>query len=146
MTNLFFDIICYAIVVMMFIAILRVTKNKRVKISFAGKTLEGHVLAVQQGLNGRIGLLNTPCLNPGDGILLKGSKSIHTVGMNMAIDLVFLDDSNRFIGKMESVQPGNKKINGPAGTKSILELGTGTIAKYFDDVPSYTKVEIEHHD
>lgn len=57
------------------------------------------LLARLRGLLGRIRL------KPDDGIWLSPSCGIHTIGMLFAIDLVYLDASNRVIHLVEHIGP-----------------------------------------
>ncbi len=43
------------------------------------------------------GLLGRPPLKPGQGLLLRGEKAIHTIGMTYPIDALFLDHAGRVI-------------------------------------------------
>ncbi len=72
------------------------------------------------GALGRIGL------KPDDGLWLKPSRGIHTIGMLFAIDLVYLDASNRVIHLVEHLGPfriSPIRIN----CASILELKSRAI-------------------
>lgn len=51
------------------------------------------------------GLLGRIRLNPDDGIWLAPSRGIHTIGMLFAIDLIYLDASNRVIHLVEQIGP-----------------------------------------
>jgi uncharacterized membrane protein (UPF0127 family) len=52
-----------------------------------------------KGLLGRIGL------KPDDGIWLTPSRGIHTIGMLFAVDLIYLDASNKVIHLIEHLGP-----------------------------------------
>lgn len=52
------------------------------------------------------GLLGRVLLAPGDGLWLPGTKSVHTVGMRFAIDVVFVDRHNRIICMIPAMSPG----------------------------------------
>lgn len=52
-----------------------------------------------------IGLLGTSGLDQGQGLLLVGCNSIHTVGMRYAIDAIYLDAKNSIIKICEHLQP-----------------------------------------
>ena len=77
-----------------------------------------------------MGLLNTPHLSNGDGLYLAGAKSIHTVGMHVSIDVLFMDDAGRILQAAENIMPGEKRVKGPRGTRSTLELAAGTFKAY----------------
>jgi len=51
------------------------------------------------------GLLGKLRLHPEDGIWLAPSRGIHTVGMLFAVDLIYLDASNRVIHLAENFGP-----------------------------------------
>ena len=52
-----------------------------------------------------IGLLNRRSLERGEALILKPSCSIHTLFMRFAIDVIFLDKSNKIIGVLHSFKP-----------------------------------------
>jgi len=72
------------------------------------------------------GLLGRIRLKPDDGIWLTPSRGIHTFGMLFAIDLIYLDATNRVIHLVEHLGPF--RIS-PVRIKcaSILELPSRTI-------------------
>ncbi|MBI5033911.1 MAG: DUF192 domain-containing protein [Chloroflexi bacterium] len=51
------------------------------------------------------GLLGHAPLKSGEGLLLKGEKAIHTVGMSFPIDVLFLDRTGRLIHLMTNMGP-----------------------------------------
>jgi uncharacterized protein len=51
------------------------------------------------------GLLGRVRLKPEDGIWLRPSCGIHTIGMLFAIDVIYLDNSNRVIHLVEHMGP-----------------------------------------
>lgn len=136
------DLICYVFLLYLLYYLARVRPLSKVSIRI-GEVSLGTVLLCDYNLGGRIGLLNTPSLATGDGILLLGTRAITTRGMHFPIDLVFLDDAKRVLGMESSVQPGRWRIKGPKGTRSILELGAGSIAAYLTEVATLTKVEVQ---
>jgi len=81
--------------------------------------------------NLRIGLLNHGSLDPTSGLLLRGSRSVHTRGMGFPIDIVFLSKSGKVLGWDEAVPPGRRRISGPKGTADVLELATGAAVQVF---------------
>jgi uncharacterized membrane protein (UPF0127 family) len=75
-----------------------------------------------------IGLLGRRALDPGGGLWLFPSNSIHTIGMRFPIDVVMLGRNAMVVGICESVRPFS--IVWPnLHAKSILELPADTIAK-----------------
>lgn len=51
------------------------------------------------------GLLGHAPLTSGEGLLLKGEKAIHTVGMGFPIDVLFLDSAGRIVHLMTDMGP-----------------------------------------
>ena len=74
------------------------------------------------------GLLGTSSLEPGDGLWLKPCRQVHMIGMRYAVDLVFLDDSNRAVRTIGGLAPGELSPR-VAGASSVLELPLGTLAR-----------------
>lgn len=79
-------------------------------------------------LSRMIGLLSSPPLQPGDGLLLKPCAQIHMMGMRFPLDAVFFDADMKVVGIVEGLAPGQIS---PffAGAKSCLELPCGVIAQ-----------------
>lgn len=74
------------------------------------------------------GLLGRDGLSDGEGLILKGEKSIHMFFMKFAIDVVYVNDDMQVIRLDENMPPW--KI-GPfvAGSAYVIELPVGTIAR-----------------
>lgn len=74
------------------------------------------------------GLLGHPPLQPGEGLLLRGEKAIHTIGMTFAIDVLFLDRGGRVVHLIHSMQPLRLS---PFVSRAVdvLELPAGTLAR-----------------
>lgn len=51
------------------------------------------------------GLIGRPTLQPGEGLLLPGTKGIHTIGMRYAIDIAFLNQQGYVIHLIHSMHP-----------------------------------------
>ena len=74
------------------------------------------------------GLLGHPPLKPGEGLLLRGEKAIHTIGMGFAIDVLFLDRAGRVKYLIPQMVPLRASPFMPAAA-DVLEMPTGTIAR-----------------
>jgi len=72
------------------------------------------------------GLLGTTSLQPGDGLILVGEKSIHTLFMRYAIDVVYVNKNQIVLRSDSNMVPYRL---GPFVTQSayILEMPVGTI-------------------
>lgn len=139
---LLFDLICYIGLFSLLVFMTRVRPLERVTLSIDGKPWNGVILRCKYGLGSRVGLLNTPRLGSGDGLLLAGVKSIHTRGMHFDLDVLFLDETNRILGTQKNIAPGVKAIKGPSGTRSIVEFSAGSIDQQFGEIKEYAQVEV----
>jgi uncharacterized protein len=72
------------------------------------------------------GLLGRKGLSPGEGLWIMPCESVHTFGMQFAIDLVYLDRQFRIRKVRSSVPPW--RISACLSARSIIELPSGTIA------------------
>ena len=72
------------------------------------------------------GLLGSPPLKQGEGLLLVNEKSIHTLFMGFAIDVVYIDQANKVIKLTHAMPPWRL---GPFVSQSagIIELPPGVI-------------------
>ena len=81
------------------------------------------------------GLLGRAGLEPGGGMLITPSPSVHMFFMRFAIDVVFLDRSLTVVKVAHELRPwrmaGARKANAalelPAGTAAALGLGPGDV-------------------
>jgi uncharacterized protein len=74
------------------------------------------------------GLLARPRLASGEGMLLLGCPSVHTVGMRYAIDVAFLDAEGRVVRSIERLEPWRVGVGG-AGAVHALELPAGRLVE-----------------
>ncbi len=72
------------------------------------------------------GLLGRSPLNSGEGLLLKGEKAIHTVGMGFSIDVLFLDRKGKVVQLMCAMPPG-RFSEFVWHAQNVLELPSGKI-------------------
>jgi uncharacterized protein len=60
-------------------------------------------------------------------VLLVPCRSVHTIGMRFAIDVVFLSRQMKIVGLAAAIPPWRFKL-APSGTRWILQLAAGQIA------------------
>lgn len=72
------------------------------------------------------GLLARPPLKRGEGLLLLGCGSVHTVGMFRAIDVAFLDGEGRIVRRIARLGPWRVGLGGPDAVHA-LELPAGRL-------------------
>jgi len=88
----------------------------------------------------RRGLLGRSKLSPGEGMLIVPCRSVHTVGMQFAIDVVFLDKQCRVVSIRPNIEPGSWN-NTCLKARSTLELPAGTAEARHLEVGDSLKVE-----
>lgn len=74
-----------------------------------------------------VGLLNRHSLDEDEGLLLKPGGSIHTLGMRVAIDVLFLDAQLRIVRIVKHLPPW-RFVLAPSRTRRVLELTAGRAA------------------
>ena len=72
-----------------------------------------------------VGLLGHAALAPGEALIFPRCRSIHTIGMRFAIDVVFVDRHWRVVAIKPEVPPGRPMIAIWQGWAAI-ELSAGT--------------------
>ncbi len=87
------------------------------------------------------GLLGHKPLQPGEGLLLRGEKAIHTIGMGFAIDVLFLDRD----GIVRHLIPAMVPLRASpyvSASSDVLELPAGTAARTGTRVGDHIELEI----
>jgi uncharacterized membrane protein (UPF0127 family) len=74
-----------------------------------------------------MGLLVRPPLQPGEALWLQPCGGIHTWGMQVTIDVVFLGAGLEVLGCYVEVPPWRMRF-APRGTRSVVELPAGAAA------------------
>jgi uncharacterized protein len=80
-----------------------------------------------RGATRRKGLLGRSGLRDGEGLWIVPCESVHTIGMQFAIDLVYLDRNHR-VRKVRSSVPA-WRMSACLLAHSVLELPAGTIER-----------------
>ena len=71
------------------------------------RRVRGHLVPVADGLGARLfGLALLDRGRAGPGLLIPRCRSVHTLGMRFALDLVFLDRRGRVVAERRNVPPG----------------------------------------
>ena len=84
------------------------------------KNLGLRVYCARSFLSRTLGLLFARPLQTGEALWLEPCGSVHTLGMNYAIDVVFLDRERRIVDQVESLPPS--RLAGRRLARSVLEL------------------------
>jgi uncharacterized protein len=75
-----------------------------------------------------IGLLRKRGLNAGEGLWIKPSSGVHTVGMKFTIDVIGLDKNLRVVKLWPQLVPF-RVTSVSLKLRSVIELGAGQIAE-----------------
>ena len=73
-----------------------------------------------------VGVLGRAGLPVGTGLWLPGVASVHTVGVQFALDLLFLDAGFQAVRLIPETPPGRWLVRA-GGARHTLELGAGTL-------------------
>ncbi len=88
-----------------------------------------------------LGLIGRKALAPGEGLLIRPSKGIHTWWMRFPIDVIYLDATYRVVDVDENVLPW--RFGRPRRAASmVLEVPAGTVAATGTCVGDLLRVEI----
>jgi uncharacterized protein len=87
------------------------------------------------------GLIGRTSLRESEGLLLLGTKAIHTMGMRFAIDVVFLDEDGRALHLLHAFKPS--QISPLVGRSAmVLELPAGTLDRTKTKVGDWIEVSL----
>lgn len=87
------------------------------------------------------GLLGHAPLQSGEGLLLRGEKAIHTVGMSFPIDVLFLDRAGRIVHVIPAM-PRLRFSPFIARAADVLEMPAGTIARTHTTLGDQVELDI----
>jgi len=72
------------------------------------------------------GLLGRGELAPGEGLLLRPCRAVHTIGMAFPLDVLFLDSAGNAVALYPRLQP-NRRTRWHRAAVEALELPAGTL-------------------
>jgi uncharacterized protein len=73
-----------------------------------------------------LGLLGRTSLDPDEGAWIAPCNAIHTIGMRVPIDVVFLDARGRVLRLESGVRPNRPALT-CRGARAVVELGSGAV-------------------
>jgi uncharacterized protein len=88
------------------------------------------------------GLLGRECLADGQGLLFKGTSSLHTFFMQFPIDILYIDKKGKVLKTANGVKPF-KLVMAPFRAHYALELPAGAIAKSSTRVGDHVRFDEE---
>ena len=101
-------------------------KTLRVVNSTRGTLVGESIRVAESGLSRIVGLLGERNLPPGDGLLIVPSQGVHTMGMQFAIDVAFLDGQWNVIAIKRDLRPFRMtRVIWKAA--AVLELRSGSL-------------------
>ena len=87
------------------------------------------------------GLIGRASLEPGEGLLLLGTKGIHTIGMCFPIDVLFLNDEAQVIHMIHALNP--LRVSPFIKTSAmVLELPAGTLQETGTQVGDWIEITV----
>ena len=88
------------------------------------------------------GLLGRECLADGQGLLFKGTSSLHTFFMQFPVDILYIDKGYRVLKTARNVKPF-KIVMAPFRAHYALELPVGAIANSSTRVGDHVRFDEE---
>ncbi len=95
----------------------------------SGKGIANRVEIAMTFTKRLIGLMGRSTMADEQGLYFPGCGSIHTFGMKLSIDVLFLDKDMRITKMISSLKP-NRAAFAPLSTRHTLELACGTLRKH----------------
>ena len=87
-----------------------------------------------------VGFLPRKAIAPEEGLWFERCAAVHTVGMRVPLDIVFLDDAKRVVKAMDGVQPHRLYV-GANGARTVAEFGAGFLSA--NPLQTGDKLELE---
>lgn len=73
------------------------------------------------------GLLGTKSFPAGQALIIQPCASVHTFGMQYAIDVVFLDATHRVVKIVSNMEPN--RVASASRASYVVELAAGTVSR-----------------
>lgn len=97
---------------------------KTVTVRVDGRAVAERVRVARSVLSRMVGLLATPRLEEGAGLLLDPCSSVHTAFMRYPLDVVYLDRGNTVVRVAANLKPFRLSFGG-RGARRALEMPAG---------------------
>jgi uncharacterized protein len=94
--------------------------------STTGQIVATRIDRLSSFLQRAVGLLVRTTIRPDEGVWITSCRAIHTIGMRVAIDVIFVDGEGHVIRAVHNVRP-NRIALSCAGAKAVVELGGGAL-------------------
>ena len=94
--------------------------------STTGKIVATRIDRLSSFLHRAVGLLARTTIRPDEGVWITSCRAIHTIGMRVAIDVIFVNSEGRVIRAVHDVKPNRIALSCP-GANAVVELGSGAL-------------------
>jgi uncharacterized protein len=111
----------------------------RITMDRTGRVLADRARWARTGMERRKGLIGSPTLEPGEGLIVDRSPQVHTFGMSWPIDVVFCTKSWTVKHIVRSMVPG-RLSRVVLGARYAIELPAGAAG---DDLQVGDRLEVE---
>jgi uncharacterized protein len=91
-----------------------------------GKIVATRIDRLSTFLHRAVGLLARTSLRPDEGVWITSCRAIHTIGMRVPIDVIFVDNGGHVIEVVHDVRPNRVAIT-CKGARGVVELGSGAL-------------------
>ena len=91
-----------------------------------GRILATRIDRLSSFLHRAVGLLARTTIRPDEGVWITSCRAIHTIGMRVAIDVIFVDGESRVLRVVSDVRP-NRLVLSCRGAEAVVELGSGAL-------------------
>jgi uncharacterized protein len=91
-----------------------------------GKIVATRIDRLSSFMHRAVGLLARTTLRPDEGVWITSCRAIHTIGMRVAIDVIFVDREGHVIRAIHDVKPNRIALSCP-GARGVVELGSGAL-------------------
>src|SRR6202011_4945797 len=91
-----------------------------------GRIVATRIDRLSSFLHRAVGLLARTTIRPDEGVWITSCKAIHTLGMRVAIDVIFVDRDGHVIRVVHNVRP-NTVARSCKGAQGVVELGCGAL-------------------
>lgn len=98
----------------------------RIENTTRGTVVAERCRVASSAIDRSVGLLRTPEVLPGEGLLIERSPSIHMFFMRYAIDVVFIDRQHRVTKVVSRLRPW-RVVLWARGARDCIELRAGTL-------------------
>jgi uncharacterized protein len=94
-----------------------------------GRIVAKRVDRLSSFLRRAMGLLGRTTVRRDEGVWIDPCGAIHTLGMHVAIDVIFVDADGRVIRAVPNVRP-NRLLLTARGARAVVELGCGALDEH----------------